>query len=372
MGWKNDCRAATRRTLALLLLGAAFMPAAAQVVKRAPPSPTANPATVVAPAQKLPTPPPQGGGVAQLNPDAACVSNATPRISNINGTQSGIVFQPGSQLNIVGCGFGNSGQAYLSGGGTTVQLKIESWGDSKIRAQIEPAVGGLQDFGGVKVNVKPNGLPVISSIETHSFKAARAQFVMAIPPGAVGTYSNIYGAPKISSVGSYSQTGGTPTTSGNTRATGSVAGPRAPALAANSAVFTRVSRAQTYPGGFCPAVSDQPSQMTDSWRVDFLANGFDVDSVNYTNETDAKTWDTQKVQWVAVGNGGTARYDAMQKRVFATFQGSSVYVKKGGTLETIMLPTILVNTLMDSGSACTSSYTLSLTVSGPRGLSPFK
>ena len=130
-----------------------------------------------------------------------------------------------------------------------------------------------------------------------------------------------------------------------------------------------------YPGGFCPAVSDQPSQMTDSWRVDFLANGFDVDGVNYTNETHAKTWDTQQVQWVAVGNGGGAKYDAMQKRVFATFQGSSMYVKKGGTLETIVNaafnPVKLYESLKNSGSACSSSYTLSLTACS-RGIAPFK
>ena len=64
--------------------------------------------------------------MAQLNPDAACVSNATPRISNINGTQSGIVFQPGSQLNIVGYNFSSGGQAYLSSDKTTIQLKIGS------------------------------------------------------------------------------------------------------------------------------------------------------------------------------------------------------------------------------------------------------
>ena len=253
-------------------------------------------------------------------------------------------------------------------------LKIESWSDSVIRAQVESALGGLRDFGGVKVNVKPNGLPVISSIETNSFKAARTQFVLAIPQGTMGAYSMIYAAPTVTNTGAYFEVKAPATMSSATGAAMSITGSGAPSQAGvqTQAVFTRVSRSHQYPGGFCPAVSDQARQMTDSWPVNFLADGFDVSGVQYKNETNAKTWDTQRVQWVAVGSDGAARYDAVQKRLFATFQGSSVYVKKGGTLETIMLPIEIVRTLMDSGSSCTSSYTLSLTVTGPRGISPFK
>jgi hypothetical protein len=329
MGSSGNLRLAIRGITAAVSLGVAFT-AGAQVMNRAPAAPP--------------------GGVAQLNPNAACVSNPAPRIGNINGTQSGIVLQPGSELIIAGCGFGRSGQVYLSGGGTTVPLKIDSWGESIIRAQVEPTLGGLPDFGGVKVNIKPNGLPVISSIETNSFKAAREQVVVAIPPGVVGVYSGIYGPPTVTSVGLVSQISGKP--------------------------IARILRSHLYPGGFCPAVTDQAGQMTDSWPADFLASGFSVSAVNYRNETDAKNWNTQQVQWVAVGNDGSARYDATQKRVFATFQGSSMYVKKGGTLETIVNaafnPVKLYESLKNSGSACTSSYTLSLSVTGPRGISPFK
>ena len=298
--------------------------------------------------------------------------NPTARITNINGTQFGIVFQPGSQLNIAGCGFGKGGQVYLSGGGTPVQLKIDSWDDSNIHAHIDASLGGVPDFDGVKVNIKPNGLPIISSIETNKFKAARVQFVLAIPPTVAGTYSQIYGPPKTSNTGSYFQISETP--SGKTSSTGLVSASQKMKVApsANMSVFTTVSREKYYPR-FCPAVSDQPSQMTDSWSVDFLANGFDVIGVNYTNHTLQTNWDTQKVQWVLVGGDpGSAKYDAMQKRVVVTFQANSMYVKNAGTLEAIVLPIELIHNLMDSGSACTSSYTVSLTVSGPRGLSPFK
>jgi hypothetical protein len=339
--------------MAVLLSSTAFASSAAQVIQR-----------------RVPPPP---AGVTQLSPAAACATDNTPRIGNINGTQSGIALQPGTQLNIVGCGFARNGQVYLSGGGTTVQLKIDSWSDSNIHAQLDPALGGVIDFGGVTVNVKPNGLPGMASIGTNTFKAARSQYVLAIPTGVVGNYSRIYEMPTMTNVGSYSAIVNTPVFI--TSATADNMTDTTVAQAARR-VFTRLARAHLYPGGFCPAVSDQASQMTDSWPVDFLADGFDVVDVNYKNETDAKTWDTQSIQWVAVGNDGSAGYDATQKRIFATFQGSSMYVKKSGALETIVNaafnPIKLYESLKNSGSACNSSYTLSLIVSGPRGISPFR
>lgn len=371
----NDRRLATHGMAAVLFFCIAFADAAAQVMRRLP-KPAPQP-TVVAPVQKQPTPPAPSGGVAQLSPAAVCASNPAPRIGNIDGTQSGIVFQPGSQLNIAGCGFGRNGQVYLSSGGITVPLKIDSWSESNIHATIDPALGGLQDFGGVTVNVKPNGLAVVGSIATNSFKAARAQFVLAIPPGVAGMYSMLYGPPTTNNTGSYSPSGGTPTPSGNTSATGAVAGPRTVAPTASTSVFTTISRSKYY-SRFCPAATDQSRQMTDSWPVDFLAPGFDVVGVNYTNHTMQKNWDTQKVQWVQVGGSqGDGRYDAMQKRVFVTWQGNSMYVKQTGALEMFadlvtMAPNLIEDLKRGGGSACTSSYTVSLTVSGPRGISPFK
>ena len=277
-------------------------------------------------------------------------------------------------MNIAGCGFGKGGQVYLSGGGTTtVQLKIDSWSDGNIHAHIDASLGGVPDLDGVRVNIKPNGLPLMSSIETNKFKAARVQFALAIPPTVAGTYSQIYGPPKTSNTGSYSQINDAPATSSK----GVVAGPKAIASKANMSVFTRVSRTTVY-SGFCPAATDQQSQMTDSWPVDFLANGFDVVGVNYTNQTLQKNLDAENVQWVLVGGRpGEARYDTMQKRIFVTFQANSMYVKKAGALEMFVdlasMPPNFIDDLKRGGqSACTSSYNVSLTVSGPRGFSPFK
>jgi hypothetical protein len=123
--------------------------------------------------------PSQGGGVAMLNPDAACASDNTPRISNINGTQSGIAFQPGSKLNISGCGFGKGGQAYLSGGGTTVPLKIDSWDASNIHAHIDAAITGVLDIDSAKVSISPSGASVIESKNTiGKFMASRRTYLV--------------------------------------------------------------------------------------------------------------------------------------------------------------------------------------------------
>ena len=381
---------------AVLLFSIALAASGAEQMMRARPAPTTASSTTVAPAgipsvvqppgqptapmpSKMLPPPPQGGGMAQLNSAAACGLNTTPRIANINGTQFGIEFQPGSQLNITGCGFGKGGQVYLSGGGTTtVQLKIDSWSDSNIHAHIDASLGGVPDLDGVKVNIKPNGLPLMSSIETNKFKAARVQFALAIPTTAAGKYSQIYGPPKTINTGSYSQINDAPAASSKGEVAGSVAiTPKARTSVLSMSVFTRVSRTTVY-SGFCPAATDQQSQMTDSWPVDFLANGFEVVGVNYTNQTLQTNWDTQKVQWVLVGGSpGIPRYDAMQKRIFVTFQANSMYVKKAGAIEIVAdlaaFPTNLVHDLETGGhSACTSAYTVSLTVSGPRGYSPLK
>lgn len=392
----------------VLLLAFALAPSSAQVMRRRPSPPTP---TVVAPAppapmviQKPPTPPPpaapQGGGVAQLTPAAACISNSTPRISNINGTQSGIVFQPGSQLNIAGCGFGRGGQVYLSGSGITVPMKINSWDDSNIHATIDPALGGVADLGAAKVNVKPNGLPGLGSIETHSFQAARAQFVLALPPNAAGAFSQLYGPPVTSNDGAYRLINDGLSASSNAGQTGMIAAPgrgtpaprpaggmQAQGLAVSasppSPPYTRILRSRHYER-FCPAATDQAREMTDSWPVDFLANGFEVVDVNYKNLTLQKNQDTPAIQWVLVGGSqGATRYDAVQRRLFVTFQGNSMYVKKASALDIVAdLATLgvnaaifsgdLINDLKKGGSACTSDYTVALSVSGPRGISPYR
>jgi len=347
----RNIRSATQGVTAALLFAIAFA-ANADMMMKAMPSPSVAQPIVAPTAVVAPAKPPsanatialpqttKSGGVMQLSPDAACAVNNTPRISSINGRSSGgIVFHPGDALNIAGCGFGTGGQVSLTG---VSPLIIDAWADANIRAHIDPALSRVRDVdSGVKLYVKPRSGAEMLSQATHSFKAVHQDTVLALLNPEIGVFSDIYGGLKTSKAGN----------------------------------VIRVSRSMQKDGG-CPPVSDQVSQMSDFFHLvifdDALPSGvgildapagtdqgpFEVIAVNYTNETDQTNWDTQKEQMVLVGDGGSAKYDAVDKGIKVTFQGHSTYVKKG---------------FLGAGggySTCTSSYTVSLTVSAPRGFKP--
>jgi hypothetical protein len=317
-----------------------FVAGAEQMMLKLP-APTTAPAivqpTVVAPAgippaakppnpnaQMLPQKPASpslGNGMSFQSPDMACVTNNTPRISNINGMQSGIKFKPGDTLDIVGCGFGKDiGKVVLRD--DSVPLIVTDWNNAHIKAHIDPALSRVSDFAGGNLNVLPNGAPTLSSKAVYSFRAAREDVFVAVDAkphnGAAVVYSNIYGAPTTSI----------------------------------TATSTKVSRNLARISGFCPQVTDQASQMSDFFPVGQFNSGFDVTAI-YTEETDQTNWETQKEQMILVGNSGSATYIA-HKGVRVTFQGHSTYTKKY---------------LLSGGySACTSSYSISLKLTGPRGV----
>lgn len=372
--FKSD-RLAIQGISAVLLCGVAFAASAEQMMKALPApvvaqpvaalpavqqpaaamQPIAAPAAVVAPAAISPVaipagqptkpmsqtspsaappmsqmklaPPSQSGGMAQLNSAAVCGLNTTPRIININGTQSSIVFQPGSQLNIAGCGFGKNGRAQLSGGEAAVLLRIDSWEDSNIHAHIDAALGGLSDLSRVNLTIYPNDGPVIYLPVTHSFHAARETIRVAPPPG-LGVYSQLYGAPKMG--------------------------------VAPDGKSTTIERNATFTP-FCPSVTDQ-SQMVDIWPIDseFFKLGFEVVGVDYKNMTNQVQNDNLVEQMVLVGQNGGANYEASTKRIVVTFQGHSSYAKKQVTVGD------------DGYSTCTSRYSVSLIATGPRGIDPYK
>ena len=306
-------RLATQVLTAVLLFSIAFATSAAQVIRR-----------------RIPPPP---TGVARLAPAAACATDNTPRIGNINGTQSFVVLlQPGSQLNIAGCGFGNGGQAYLSVGiGVAVPLIVDTWNDSNIMAHIDSAIGGVRDIGPLNVHVKPNGAPELASASasggSSSFRAARETALWALP-ASLGKYSQVYGTPKVT--------------------------------LSPDGKSTLVERNSTY-SPFCPPVTNQEAQMQDIWRLDggSFEQGFEVDSVGYQNMTDQLEQNNLVEEIILVGKNGGAYRLASTKSIIVTFQGHSVYTKKSGPVG-------------EGVSACTSRYSVSLKLTGPRGVSPFK
>jgi len=188
----------------------------------------------------------------------------------------------------------------------------------------------LRDFSAAKVNIKPNGLATISSIETNKFTAARELTKLPLPP-ELGNYSTFYGpVDKRLSVDNKS---------------------------------TRVARNNN--GGSCGYTSIDNSQakvMKDSWTVNFLADGFEVQDVTYTNQTDqTATYTTgdQTGSQSVVGSAGSATWDQSSKTVVVVFQGNRKVLSSGSGVS-------------DSLDNCTSLYFVSLNVSGPRGLSPVK
>lgn len=341
----KNFRLATLWITAVLLFGIAFAAGADQMMRALPapslakppdrnaamaPPPAAQPAAVAPMPQMKLAPPSQGGGMAQLSSAAACISNNAPRISNINGTLSGgILFQPGSQLNIAGCGFGSGGQAFLSTGvGVAVPLIVDTWTDSNIHAHIDAALRGVPDIGVLNVHIKPNGAPEIASAGTSSFHAVHEIAQWALPP-ALGKYSQVYGAPNMD-------------ISPDSKST----------VIKRNAVYT----------DFCPPVTNQEAQMQDIWKIDsgFSKQGFEVVGVDYQNKTSQTETDDSNSQTILVGKNGGAYYLASTKSIVVTFQGNSMYAKK-------MLG------IGDNGySRCTSGYTVSLKVNGPRGVAPFK
>jgi hypothetical protein len=390
-----------RIATAVLAINAAGVACADQAMRmrRLPsgPAPATDAAPVVQPA--VPQQNADNGASAPANPVVTCSIDGSPRISSLNGRQYGdIEFKPGDSISLLGCGFTSSGQAYLSGGGTSISLKIDSWTDSSIHARIDAALSGQVDFGAARINVKPNGGALLSSIDNNRFTAAREQHEIALPPNE-GTYATLYGAPTttIEQLGVALKSGGSePAPLDTTKERERTPPPDEPGQAASAATVmalhsqeqvgpnrqkregsvTRVRREWVVREGFCPAVSNQLTQMVDTWSTAFLADTTEVLGANYDNQTRQDNADTEQVQWVMVGAAGGAQYDASQKRITVTFQGNSAYVKKltaGEVLKGLVLPDIAVkNLLHTSGSVCTSDYAVSLLVSSPRGVSPIK
>ena len=308
----KNARLAKQWLTAILLVSTAFASAAAQVIQR-----------------RIPPPP---AGAVRLSAAVTCASDNTPRIGNVNGTQAAIVFQPGTQLNIVGCGFGNGGQAFLSiGVGVAVPLVVDTWTESNIMAHIDSAIGGVRDIGPLNVHVKPNGAPELASASasggSSSFRAARETALWALP-ASLGKYSQVYGTPKVT--------------------------------LSPDGKSTLVERKSTY-SPFCPPVTNQEAQMQDIWKLDggSFEQGFEVDSVGYQNMTDQLEQNNLVEEIILVGKNGGAYRLASTKSIVVTFQGHSVYTKKSGPVG-------------EGVSACTSRYNVSLKLTGPRGVSPFK
>lgn len=366
--WRiKNSQLAKQGITAVLLFGTAFGAGAQQMQQMHLPPAVAP--TVISPKAQPPQPKPtldnlkppvpanspnSARGMAMLGPAMLCARDNTPRIISINGRHSGIVFQPGASLNIDGCGFvGSAAGAQVSlsvifgkyqavmKGGEKVPLIIDAWSENNIRAHIDAALSGVPDFSNVRVNIQPSGASVIELSGGNSFRAAREQVKVApsLPPGSASgsglasIYANYYGDTKPAQVEYFGD-------------------------------HIAVRRSLTLKGA-CPEVVNQNMQMLDMFPIDFLANGFEVVGANYENLGNhsqgnhlGKNDPLQDVETL-VGNEGGASYKPLRKSLDVIFQGHSTYWPRVGDPR-------------GPESQCTSYYTVSLNVTGPRGLKPIK
>lgn len=118
--------------------------------------------------------------------------------------------------------------------------------------------------------------------------------------------------------------------------------------------------------------------MVDTWTIDsnFLKEfkeGSIVVRANYVNLTDQRNAfgsEDYRYRYDAgvVGNAGEAKYDKNGARVTVIFQGHSIYGKKHiGSFQGDHF-----DGPQPGFSRCTSRYSVSLTLSGPRGVSPLR
>lgn len=101
--------------------------------------------------------------------------------------------------------------------------------------------------------------------------------------------------------------------------------------------------------------------MQDIWKLDggSFEQGFELDGVVYQNMTNQLQQNNYLEEIILVGKDGGAYYLASAKSIIVTFQGHSAYTKKSGAVG-------------DPVSGCTSRYSVSLKLTGPRGVTPFK
>lgn len=108
-----------------------------------------------------------------------------PAIASISG-QRRAVFSPDPQYNpytIRGCNLGTGGQLHLAGPfhASQINMNVIYWGNDAIVASVDPNVSGELDENGVHLVVSPAGEPTVD-VPGNSFYAVRATTTLASIP----------------------------------------------------------------------------------------------------------------------------------------------------------------------------------------------
>lgn len=143
-----------------------------------------------APAPVAITPPPSSNSASKLGAKAPaplqniCPPGPGPGVFNVNGKPTGAIFTQdpdGDDYTIVGCRFGNSkGEVHLEGGFRqgTIPLVVQSWSDTLIKAKVNAALRGESDENNVSLVIVPQGSPSVARIPGFRFYAMREQVTL--------------------------------------------------------------------------------------------------------------------------------------------------------------------------------------------------
>jgi hypothetical protein len=310
-----------------IALFAVFSSASALGDGRGPALPGVPPGPIVRPVSP--------GAVRPPSIHSPCAARRTPHVTAVDGKESGYVFEPGKPFVVTGCMFGSAGgRGYLSGlSGKNphhVPLIIDAWSDEEIKAHIDPQLSGVRDLFSVALKVAPTGAAELDLTGWSTFKAARAE--TEVYPERIYAYhhpelfNGIWGRASF--------------------------GYEAP----GRLVVTRYLGTTGTGQKFCPAW-DSNALPFDAFPVSDVVDGdFEVVRVNAENRTGQSASAVPRDgdhQYVLVGGFSAV---ANAKRVTVQFQGFSDY-------EQVTLPGVGGGT-----SVCRSSYAISLTVRGPRGV----
>ena len=282
------------------------------------------------------------------NPALAAASVASvkaitlPGIREVDG-KTAMAFEPNGRYLISGAGFGErSGRVTLRPGSDSrpIELTVITWKDSHVFVEVPADISGVADYANVELTVaSPNGRPLISN--RFGFRAARALVALPhIPRDALRIDPTFLGE--------------------GLKINYAVGGPTGTFSVQRSLVDP--DRSGCY---------ERPRDMLLSRQIP-LAKGFEVYSLDWTHDglRNAQTSTTHET--------GFYSYDLMWQDEHIALLRSGVqrlYFKKQFDPVAIIkwLSTMGHYDAFKPGQAlCTSRYVVTVNVSGPRGVAPYR
>jgi len=273
-------------------------------------------------------------------------------VNSVNYRSRGVVFTPGATYAIVGCGFGDRpGKVDVIGtsnnlGNTVVQipLQVVDWSDEVIYAVVDSSTSGVGDIASATLSVRPaTGAPLEQS--GHEFYAARETHQLALPSQYIDL-KNPRGVwePRYDGKGDVDR-----------------------GYCTNDDACTKYHPGfpVNYSSNYC---AGWPAGARDVWRLDKVVatlakSGFEIDgTIDVQNTTDTGGDNETFDSGIAYNNSqvvdmGTFASWQQNNELYVQYQGHSWYTSNA-----------LLGIVENASSVCTSSYAVTINVTGPRGV----